>query len=459
MHAGWDGWHSGSPRTNPPGGSWYYYYLYGVERVGILSGQRYFGHHDWYREGAAELVRRQQPGGGWDEGNGGPVANTSFALLFLAKGHKSILINKLAWSSDQQWNQDRNDVAHLVAFLGDRLGSPVTWEVVGHDAPLEAWRAAPILYFNGHVAPHFDARAVKKLQDYVQQGGTILAEACCGRREFVEGFRTFAKQTWPDFELHRLAPDHPVFHSLFKLDGSKIQLEGIEVACRTSIFFSPVDLSCLWEQGNLPKLSEEALQLGSNIAAYATGLEPLPDRLDVVRVVEERAAAPASAPVLRGAVYVAQLVHNGDWRPDPQVLPNLAKHLNEKFGVDVVPQAEAIAATDPRLADHPIVYMTGHYTFRLAPDEISALASIWSVADFCSPKPAAGEKHSIIRSANWPHSSSPITRSSRSLRRIRSSRVRSACPYRSSPINRRCWPSSQAWTSRRWRGSRSTAGR
>src|SRR4029079_7381174 len=89
-------------QKNPPEGSWYYYYLYGIERVGILSGQRYFGRHDWYREGAAELVKRQGFNGAWDEG--GPVIGTSFALLFLAKGHKSILVHKLQWSSDFQWN-------------------------------------------------------------------------------------------------------------------------------------------------------------------------------------------------------------------------------------------------------------------------------------------------------------------------------------------------------------------
>ena len=67
------------------------------------------------------------------------------------------------------------------------------------------------------------------------------------------------------------------------------------------------------------------------------------------------------------------MIHNGDWRPDPQVIPNLSRYLNERLGVDVVPQADALRATDPQLADHPIVYMTGHYTFRLAPDEVAAL--------------------------------------------------------------------------------------
>src|SRR5690606_1920680 len=71
--------------------------------------------------------------------------------------------------------------------------------------------------------------------------------------------------------------------------------------------------------------------------------------------------------------HIAQLMHNGDWRPDPQIVPHLARYLNERMGVDVVPGYEPLAATDARLADHPIVYMTGHYTFKLAPQEVDAL--------------------------------------------------------------------------------------
>ncbi len=39
-----------------PGGQWQLYYLYGLERVGRLTGQRFIGEHDWYREGAAQLL-------------------------------------------------------------------------------------------------------------------------------------------------------------------------------------------------------------------------------------------------------------------------------------------------------------------------------------------------------------------------------------------------------------------
>ena len=55
------------------------YYLYGLERAGRLSGQRFIGNHDWFREGAKFLINgqggrplgqrrsRRRRSGDWDE--------------------------------------------------------------------------------------------------------------------------------------------------------------------------------------------------------------------------------------------------------------------------------------------------------------------------------------------------------------------------------------------------------
>lgn len=86
---------------NPPMRSpvWHYYYLYGLERAGVLAGKRFLGDHDWYREGAQMLVDAQEEGGRWAPesavgGWGGPgfgsvhdtsMLDTCFALLFLKR--------------------------------------------------------------------------------------------------------------------------------------------------------------------------------------------------------------------------------------------------------------------------------------------------------------------------------------------------------------------------------------
>lgn len=64
------------------GRAWYYYYMYGLERVGVLCDVRYLGEHDWYAEGASALVCLQTPANDW----AGNAVDTAFALLFLKRG-------------------------------------------------------------------------------------------------------------------------------------------------------------------------------------------------------------------------------------------------------------------------------------------------------------------------------------------------------------------------------------
>lgn len=61
------------------------YYLYGLERVGALAPTPVIGRHDWYKEGAAALVRGQGDKGHWGPMLGAGHEQTCFALLFLRR--------------------------------------------------------------------------------------------------------------------------------------------------------------------------------------------------------------------------------------------------------------------------------------------------------------------------------------------------------------------------------------
>ena len=356
------------PNENPQQGSrWLYYWLYGVERCGILSGRRYFGEHDWYREGAEFLVGAQKGDGMW--GNG--LVDTSFAVLFLAKGRRPLLVQKLRWSDSDAWNPDRNDVDHLVAFIGDKLGQPTAWQVVDFDAPLEEWLAAPLLYMQGHTFPKWNAQQRAKMRKYIEQGGTLLAEACCGRQAFRDGFTQFAAETFPAVPLRELDAAHPLYSAFYDLPPAGLM--GMDVGCRTSIVFSPNDLSCLWEQGDIPELSERAFKLGTNIAAFAVGRQPLRDRLDVITLPEEQPAAPGPPP--GAALRLAQVVYDGDWHPDPQALVHFAEYLRDNLHLDVITQYRPIRLDDEELYTCPILFMTGHYRFELSQREIEGLVN------------------------------------------------------------------------------------
>ena len=60
--------------------SQYYYYLYALERAGMLYGTEVMGDHKWYPEGAKVLIENQKASGAW-----GGTAQTCFAILFLKR--------------------------------------------------------------------------------------------------------------------------------------------------------------------------------------------------------------------------------------------------------------------------------------------------------------------------------------------------------------------------------------
>jgi hypothetical protein len=71
---------------------WHYYYLYGLERVGGVTGLPLIGKHDWYRRGAEYLVEKQHGTGGWASDapertkiHESPEIDSCFALLFLKR--------------------------------------------------------------------------------------------------------------------------------------------------------------------------------------------------------------------------------------------------------------------------------------------------------------------------------------------------------------------------------------
>ena len=223
-----------------------------MERAGRLSGERFFGDHDWYREGAEELVHEQDRFDGFWQGalfEDSRLVATSFALLFLAKGRAPVLINKLRHAPSGDWNNDPDDVRNLVGVVSRDWKHLVTWQVVDpNTATVADLLQAPIVFLNGHSAPELTLEGKKNLRDYVEQGGFIFGEACCGRAEFDKGFHALMKEVFPEpeYKLHPLAADHAVYRTRkgHEFTPDIHPLWGIEHGCRTVVIYSPDDLSC-----------------------------------------------------------------------------------------------------------------------------------------------------------------------------------------------------------------------
>lgn len=392
----------------PPNGALVhlYYWYYAFERVGVLTGQRYIGEHDWFRLGAERLVNMQQPNGSWP----GFQFNTCFAVLFLSKGRLPVLINKLRWRGG--WNLDQDDAKNLCSFCNANkvFTEAVGWQVVHVDSPIEQWMDAPLVYLNGHEFPEFTPQQVAKIRKFLEAGGTLFVEACCGSAKFDAGFREFVRTQLPEYHLNKLDPSHPVYSSHYDFRNDPPPMFGVDLACRTSILYSPRDLSCLWQQQaiNVPAMRDptiRAFKMGANLAAYAAGREPLRGKLDEVQLPGAREKVEEKT--IRGAVQVAQVMHTGDWRPCVYAMPNLTARLRDHAGLDVVTRTEPLRLGDPNLYSHPVLFMTGHHKFELTAKEKADLKAYlerggFLFAEACCGRPAFDESLRALMAELFP---------------------------------------------------------
>ena len=424
-----------------------YYNVYGIERVGRLSGLRFIGRVDWYREGCEWLVREQNENGSWAQARGFQidsvnVISTSFALLFLSKGRTPILISKLAHGDFMMrngvlletsapkgiidWNRKHNDARNLTEFASRELfnGLPLSWQV--YDPRRRAYEKpqdildevgvlvqSPILYLNGHHPPRLSGQQQEIVKKYLEEGGFVLAEACCGAEEFSTGFRELLRKLFPNSELKPMTPDHPIWRAYFAVPPTEFpQLECLELGCRTVVVLSPVPLAGFWDEakymprgkGAVKNRGEQAFRLAGNIIAYATGMEPPKQRLTFTRIVDDR-LVDRSPP--QGFVQPAQLQIPGEPPPAPAAMRNLMAHLRDAARIDVVLKTEAIPASDPELFKYKFVYMHGRKRFQFSETEIENLkANLQSggllLADACCGKPEFDQAFRTLMAAMFP---------------------------------------------------------
>jgi hypothetical protein len=334
-----------------------FYCLYGIERTGRLSGQRFFQGHDWYRLGCEYLVDIQKGDGSWQGAPGTqtfdpqPIIATSFSLLFLSKGRTPVLITKMAHGRDETWTNKRNDLRHLTEFCSKELfkRQPLAFQLLD-TRPLKAANEAdlrqslveellpcPIVYLTGH-SLKMDDREQAILKEYLANGGFLFAEACCGEPLFDRDFRKLMDDLFKEegAKLERVQRDHPVWTASGKFavpPDDPYPLFGVRQGCKWIVLYSPKPLGGYFEANQTDKGNgKTAFQLGANIVAYATGLAPPPPRLSRVNLARNEAT---KEPVKRGYLEVGQLAHDGDWHPAPRAMRHVMESLRES-GLDVI---------------------------------------------------------------------------------------------------------------------------
>lgn len=369
-----------------------YYYLYALERVGRMSGRRLIGDHDWYRAGAEYLLNAQDDFQGYWAGIGAAEANrsvtTAFALLFLSKGKRQVVLGRLQHTEDRAWQQHPQGVHQLVRHIERDWGRDLTWHTVRlQGSTVEDLLQVPVLLVASDRALEFDVEERQLLKDYLDAGGFILFEATagdgCGSPDpFERSVRALCEE-WFESPLEKLPPTHPIWFAERRVDptllGEDFWVYGVQACCRTGIAYLPKALTCRWELSDPsqrtvhPEAVDQelaaAVSLGQNIIAYATGRE-LKEKLETRSVLEPQVEVKAGQ---RGVVAVPQLALDAGGEEARRAVPNLMRYVHRDLPIRVATESPEVAIDADNLAAYPIAWMHGRREFEFSDDEVAAL--------------------------------------------------------------------------------------
>ena len=386
---------------NPGGKSFgYFYYLYAVERIGRLTGRRLIADRDWYREGAEQLVADQDPLQGRWVSKDGPESNpdiaTSFALLFLAKGKRQVVIGQLTDASLGQEPAGRSAGSADAAALSGLVGQiqrdwrrDLTWQQVeAPAAAVEDLLRTPVLLVAGGERFDFGDDLTERLAAYVDAGGTLLfdnrgADGCGDAAGFEQSVEAFCRQAFPAATLDPLPPSHPIWFAQRPVDPDAIDPprwpRGLSACCRTAVFYSPVSLACRWRLAaaiaNRVPIGDPvrrdviaSVSIGENLIAYATGRQ-LRDKLDDVAVVAGQSAPPPT----RGSVPLAVAAIGAGETLVPRAPDRAAGLIADRMPVPLTAIANPISLRDASLADVGVLLLQGRESFELSGEAAAAL--------------------------------------------------------------------------------------
>lgn len=332
------------PDTNPGAGGYYQYYLYGVERIGLASGIKYFAGHDWYQSGAEHLL--QNPGADTD---------AAFTLMFLVRGRVPVLMNKLQ-IEDYHWNNRPRDVANLTAWVSDETERQLIWQVLPLSSEPEEWLDAPLLYLSGHEALSLSEEQEQKLKRYIDLGGLLITTADDGREAFSSSVEQMLERLYPQYELTEFAEEDELLNMVFPLGSGTRYRNGfnpksIHNGVRHLAIHLPGDVS--WTLHRNDQSNAAVWQFFTNAYFYATERGRVRNRLDT-HYVRARRRGGENLP----AVTVGRAAYAGNHDPEPlawEIQQNFM--LNEDLANVRVERVQLDSLPSP--AETPFVHVVG----------------------------------------------------------------------------------------------------
>lgn len=188
----------------------------------------------------------------------------------------------LKYNGGGDWYANPTALSNLIMFTNQQLGTGIDPEYAVVEASSPDIFNYPLIHMTGHGNVVFNDQEIRNLKQYLEAGGFLHIDDNYGLDEHI---RREMKKVFPEQEFQELSFNHPIYHThydfpnglpkIHKHDGKPPQGFGLfSKDGRLVVFYTyETDLGDGWEPAsvhdNPPEKRRTALQMGTNILAYA----------------------------------------------------------------------------------------------------------------------------------------------------------------------------------------------
>lgn len=344
-------------------GRWGLYGTYGMERVGLATGIKYFNNKDWFAIEATKIVNRVNQRGRYS-GNDAQVYDDCFALLFLTRGRVPVWCTKLR-IKNFPWNNRPNDIYFFTKSLSGIREGELNFQTVDLDAAGYKWFNAPIAWLSGDDKLELAGDQQARLKQFLDNGGMLIANAdgaSGGSGMFKQSIRKLAAELYPDLKMQRATNNHPMFSVHHKIDnGAALNINVLNNGARDLIVMPERDWGMIFQ---LAKEDDQQFRAATNLFVLSTERARLDNRMAVQTLVKKKGEA-------KGTITVGRAKYDGNWLPEPGVWNAMGVHLfnrnNHELKVEDVDLASIGSSTIP------LIHLAGADAIKLSDAQKAAI--------------------------------------------------------------------------------------
>lgn len=199
----------------------------------------------------------------------------------LAQAPHAFKVAAVKYGGGGDWYQGQSPLPNLIAFVRANTLLDVDPQADVVELSSNKVFSYPFLFLSGHGNVAFTNAEALRLRRYLEGGGFLYVDDDYGLDRFI---RREMKKVFPELDFVELPFDHPIYHTHFDFpdglpkihehDNKPPQGFGLFHNGRLVVYYTyESNLSDWWEapevHGNPPEVRRKALQMGTNILAYA----------------------------------------------------------------------------------------------------------------------------------------------------------------------------------------------